>query len=58
MKSVFVRELEEFAIRLKEDGYPTAIVERAAERMDQLEKEVLRLHKEAELDRIAELSNN
>ena len=44
MKSQFVIQLEEFAIRLKEDGYPTAIVERAAERMDQLEKEVIRLH--------------
>ena len=41
MKSVFVRELEEFGIRLKEDGYPTAIVERAAERMEQLEDLVI-----------------
>lgn len=42
MKSVFVRELEELGKRLEEDGYPPAIVERAAERMNQLEDLVIK----------------
>lgn len=42
MSSVFVRELEEFGKRLEADGYPTAIVERAAERMQQLEDLVIK----------------
>ena len=44
MKSQFVKQLEELAVRLKEDGYPPALIERAAERMEQLEKEVIRLN--------------
>lgn len=41
MKSVYVRELEEFGWRLERDGYPTALIERAAERMQQLEELVV-----------------
>ena len=58
MKSQFVKELEEFAARLKKDGYPTAIVERAAVRMKQLEDLCLEYHREAEIDKIAKRSNN
>jgi len=57
-KSVFVKELEEFAVRLKEDGYCSEIVELAAERQHQLEQEILRLHSEIDIDKIVERSNN
>ena len=58
--SQFTKELEEFALCLGKDGYPTAIVERAAERMKALEEEVVRLtHElEEEIELSAELSNN
>lgn len=49
-RSQFVRELEEFAKRLGEDGYPNAVVERAAERTDAMEQEIIRINKE--LDRV------
>ncbi len=44
--SQFTDELKEFADRLGEDGYPTAIVERAAARMEAMEKEIIRLSTE------------
>ena len=55
MKSVFVKELEELAVRLGEDGYPTALIERAAERMQQLEEEVVRLHIELSIEKNKEI---
>lgn len=60
--SQFTKELEEFASRLNQDGYPTALVERAAERMVALENEVVRLTQELatckNLEKVAQLSNN
>jgi len=44
--SQFTKDLEEFAVRLGKDGYPTALIERAAERMLALENEVVRLTQE------------
>lgn len=41
MSSLFIKELEEFAIRLKNDGYPTALVERAAKRMADMEEIIM-----------------
>ena len=41
--SQFTEELREFAQRLAEDGYPTALVERAAERQEAMEAEIVRL---------------
>jgi len=52
--SQFTKELREFAIRLKKDGYPTTLVERAVERMEAMEAEIIRLND----DKIAERSNN
>ena len=46
--SQFVKDLEAFALRLKKDGYPTALIERAAERMKDMELEIIRLHQETE----------
>jgi hypothetical protein len=43
--SQFTQQLKDFVNRLREDGYPTVLVERAAERMEQLEDEVVRLQK-------------
>lgn len=60
--SQFTKELEEFAVRLGKDGYPTALIERAAERMTALEDEIVRLTQELaiskNLEKIAELGNN
>ena len=60
--SSFTDQLWQFAERLKKDGYPTALVERCAERQEQLEAEIVRLHKELavykSLENVAELSNN
>lgn len=44
--SQFTEQLEAFALRLKKDGYPTALVERAAERMVAMEEEIVRLTSE------------
>ena len=44
--SQFTQDLKEFANRLAKDGYPTALVERAAERMGDMEDEIVRLNKE------------
>lgn len=46
--SQFTDELEEFGKRLAKDGYPTALIERAAERMKDMEKEIIRLYEEKE----------
>lgn len=46
--STFTDELHNFAERLGEDGYPTALIERAAERMLAMEAEIVRLTKELE----------
>ena len=56
--SQFTDEMAAFTKRLRLDGYPTAIMERATERMIQLENEVLRLHKELEVERMARRSIN
>lgn len=48
--SHFTDQLRDFVDRLAKDGYPTAVVERAADRMDALEKEVIRLTKKQEDD--------
>ena len=58
--SQFTKELEEFAVRLGKDGYPTALIERAAERMTALEDEIVRLtyELETEIEKVVELSNN
>ena len=56
--SHFTDQLWQLADRLKEDGYPTALIERCAQRMEQLEEEVIRLHKELEATKVAERSNN
>ena len=54
--SYYTKQLKDFALRLKADGYPTAVVERAAERMDQLEEEVVRLHKQSQtLEKIKDI---
>ena len=39
-------ELEAFAKRLGEDGFPTALIERAAIRMKAMEDEIVRQHDE------------
>ena len=49
--SHFTQELREFALRLKADGYPTALVERAAERQEAMEAEIVRLNEELYDDR-------
>ena len=41
--SAFTKELDEFAERLLEGGYPPALVERASQRMQAMEDEILRL---------------
>lgn len=56
--SQFTNELKEFGIRLGEDGYPTAVIERAVIRMEALENEVVRLTQELAIDKCAILSNN
>jgi len=58
--SQFTKDLEEFAVRLGKDGYPTALIERAAERMVALEVEIVRLTQELEEEvaLVAEISNN
>ena len=43
--SQFTEELKAFAIRLERDGYPTALIERAAARMEAMEAELVRIHK-------------
>ena len=45
-KSQSVRQLEELAVRMEGYGYPTAIIERAAERMDAFEKLVVQMAEE------------
>ena len=45
MSSGIVKELEEFAVRLGKDGYPTALIEKAAKRMKLLEEEIVRREK-------------
>jgi hypothetical protein len=56
--SQFTKDLEAFALRLKKDGYPTALIERAAERMEDMENEIVRLNRELAVQGVAELSNN
>lgn len=56
--SYFTDQLWDLVERLNEDGYPTALIERCAERMEQLEDEVIRLNRELEDARTVERSNN
>lgn len=44
--SAFTDELDALAKRLEEDGYPTALIERASQRMQAMEEEIIRLTKE------------
>lgn len=46
--SHFTDQLDELAKRLAEDGYPTALIERASERMQAMEAEIVRLTKQLE----------
>lgn len=69
--SQFTKELKEFAIRLGKDGYPVALIERAAARMEAMEDYIVNQEDNTEDDwfnqleeikpeiyKIAELSNN
>jgi hypothetical protein len=62
--SQFTEDLKQFAIRLAKDGYPTALVERAAERMEAMEDYIVNMEDRNEddwydqLEEIAERSNN
>lgn len=42
--SEIIKELESFAKRLEKDGYPPALIQRAAQRMKAMENEIMRLH--------------
>lgn len=48
MASKICKDLDELAMRLEKDGYPTAILHRAAERMAALEDLVLTQHNRLE----------
>jgi hypothetical protein len=51
--SLITDELDALVIRFKEDGFPTALIERASIRMKDMEAEIVRQHGEIQkLDNI------
>jgi hypothetical protein len=48
MSSRYVHELREFADRIRKDGYPTALLERCADRMEAMEELIVEYRKEQE----------
>ena len=44
--SEFTKDLEAFGKRLGADGYPTALIERAVERMEEMEEIIVEMNSE------------
>jgi len=44
MSSRYVHELREYAERMRKDGYPTALLERCADRMAEMEKLIVNIY--------------
>jgi hypothetical protein len=51
--SLITDELDALVVRFKEDGFPTALIERASIRMKAMEAEIVRQH--GEILRLGEL---
>jgi len=41
-------DLDAYVVRLRGDGFPTALIERTSQRMKDMEKEIVRQHREVE----------